>query len=1108
MIKILLTVFMIFLSGSVFASGAIDYDKNTSPSPNDELIGIVNPDGSWSMNRITIQGILDLIDSNTSSDEIPPTVQIYIEVDLSEVPADYFEITTDSLDILFQTQDNVGVTGCRWLIGAAPIATTGAVTIGDNSTSTSGYIAGTNTIYIGCYDAAGNWGYDSASVLYSPSSDTTAPVTTITTTDPQDIVSDTLSVAYTATDNEGINFCKWRVNAEPWKADGQGTLITGGSPVTTSGYTDGYSNLLYIKCWDNALNNSLDAITVNYNETADPDVTKPVITMVTPSQTITADSLSVAFLATDNSAITACKWRIGSLPDAGNGTVSTSPAATSGYSVGDNLLFIGCYDDAATPNWGYGAITVTYDTGGDTTPPVITFTSDDPSYITTDSFTAAFTVTDNVAPTTCRWLIGGTAGAGLGTLFNVTSGANIISTTGYLQTTNTLSIACRDAIGNSNEENMEVVYSGTASVINVDIPGSQAAKGGWTKVNDATAYGGSYLFWPGPRMYEGDITSSNTYSFTYTVSTPGWYLISIRGRRNTTGAYICVPHDGNILDKCNDVYIKTQEATPTGTIPQSNYWMKKMTSAYNWLTDFDKWTWSDKVQYAPDKGYNFYSYQEAGTHTIVVGPRAYDCGIDQIQLTPFPNGHISTSDLVGLHHDFATDPDDGISALMEMIMCEEEGITDYYGLAGCYGATQDPPHPEVNAVMTAIFGADPGFYNAGMYGDKSYALNAVANRWVAALNRGDDVWIMDGGTEDNTAAIYTMVKARLPGLNWKTRIHVVQHGYLNWQWTDPTAHNLLVNEVDYKLIDNGNYTPFGTADDNQPGGTARYNSYDAGLRRLNSESDWITDVNGDATYGAAASTVWTWYTTNSYQPRYISGEVDGSDAVTLLVALGVPLTQVYNIPTWMDYYMDGTGVGCVPTESPETSCSDAVDNDCDTYIDALDTDCQDEGTGDFTQGGASNYLVNINAEEYSAKIAYGSSFWTAYGTGSPNMMQALPDSGVNIGTGYAPASSPRLDYDITFNQTGTHYVWIKGTPISNGNTVHVGLNETYTATGLNCKMLLTETWTKFLADGTSRITVNVPSTGVHTLNVWMREDGMTIEEIVLTTQSAYDAESP
>jgi hypothetical protein len=36
-----------------------------------------------------------------------------------------------------------------------------------------------------------------------------------------------------------------------------------------------------------------------------------------------------------------------------------------------------------------------------------------------------------------------------------------------------------------------------------------------------------------------------------------------------------------------------------------------------------------------------------------------------------------------------------------------------------------------------------------------------------------------------------------------------------------------------------------------------------------------------------------------------------------------------------------------------------------------------------------------------------------------------------------------------------------------------------------------------------RATINVGSTGAHTVNVWMREDGVSIDKIVLTKSSSY-----
>ncbi len=53
---------------------------------------------------------------------------------------------------------------------------------------------------------------------------------------------------------------------------------------------------------------------------------------------------------------------------------------------------------------------------------------------------------------------------------------------------------------------------------------------------------------------------------------------------------------------------------------------------------------------------------------------------------------------------------------------------------------------------------------------------------------------------------------------------------------------------------------------------------------------------------------------------------------------GVPIEAVIsdlggNVPH------NGVGGGCVPTEDPEVSCADGIDNDCDGLIDGDDPDC-------------------------------------------------------------------------------------------------------------------------------------------------------------------------
>ena len=54
--------------------------------------------------------------------------------------------------------------------------------------------------------------------------------------------------------------------------------------------------------------------------------------------------------------------------------------------------------------------------------------------------------------------------------------------------------------------------------------------------------------------------------------------------------------------------------------------------------------------------------------------------------------------------------------------------------------------------------------------------------------------------------------------------------------------------------------------------------------------------------------------------------------------------------------------------------------------------------------------------------------------------QAQPACGQNITSNYA-SLSPRLDFQVNFTRTGTHYVWIHGRGNSgSSNSVHAGLD--------------------------------------------------------------------
>ena len=150
-------------------------------------------------------------------------------------------------------------------------------------------------------------------------------------------------------------------------------------------------------------------------------------------------------------------------------------------------------------------------------------------------------------------------------------------------------------------------------------------------------------------------------------------------------------------------------------------------------------------------------------------------------------------------------------------------------------------------------------------------------------------------------------------------------------------------------------------------------------------------------------------------------------------------------------------------------------------------------------------LVTFEAEHYDAKVDQGGASWTPYAGvsgASGTALQAGPDAGLKVDDNVA-GNSPRLDYKVNFSTPGTYTVWVRGTgPDYAGDSVHVGLDGTLASAGKNVTgfPLNAFGWTK--GSGTTA-TITVTTAGVHTVNVWMREDGTIIDKILLTTNAAF-----
>jgi hypothetical protein len=142
--------------------------------------------------------------------------------------------------------------------------------------------------------------------------------------------------------------------------------------------------------------------------------------------------------------------------------------------------------------------------------------------------------------------------------------------------------------------------------------------------------------------------------------------------------------------------------------------------------------------------------------------------------------------------------------------------------------------------------------------------------------------------------------------------------------------------------------------------------------------------------------------------------------------------------------------------------------------------------------------VLFEAETYESNTPALSRTWTLETTPSgysgTGVMRALIDGGTNTAL---LTTGPRLEYKINFpTGTANYYIAVLGRD-NNGDSIHVGLDSSvYTnsagqgLTGFNNSSY---TWQSNV-NGSPTILTNV-SGGVHTLKIWMREDGVIIDKI-------------
>ena len=190
------------------------------------------------------------------------------------------------------------------------------------------------------------------------------------------------------------------------------------------------------------------------------------------------------------------------------------------------------------------------------------------------------------------------------------------------------------------------------------------------------------------------------------------------------------------------------------------------------------------------------------------------------------------------------------------------------------------------------------------------------------------------------------------------------------------------------------------------------------------------------------------------------------------------------------------------------------DGDCDlndfsVLIDNLTGPLGGNGPAYLESGG----IVVLEAEDYdilTAGSGTSNDTWTLQSSGDAvggEYLQALPDDGTLIDGASIETDSPRFGFNVYFADAGTYYLWIRGSgPDADNRSIHFGLDGTPISQDWQSAVWLSFTqpfaWGYRTGSG-ALATITIASPGVHSLDFWMRDDGVQIDRVLLTLDTEY-----
>ncbi|MFT4640151.1 MAG: hypothetical protein ACI8T1_003476, partial [Verrucomicrobiales bacterium] len=208
---------------------------------------------------------------------------------------------------------------------------------------------------------------------------------------------------------------------------------------------------------------------------------------------------------------------------------------------------------------------------------------------------------------------------------------------------------------------------------------------------------------------------------------------------------------------------------------------------------------------------------------------------------------------------------------------------------------------------------------------------------------------------------------------------------------------------------------------------------------------------------------------------------------------------------------DGRVILATAVQSVGKGYTVTVNNITDPAGNMLPNDTTAEFTGNGPLLQTSLGFVVFEAEQYDRNL---DELWieeTEFGTPSEGVYMIVPNGGGGS------ESETKLEYDIKFVKTGTHYLWYRASGDSgNDDSAWLHLDgerpaerlENNTASMSGFGSTTDFVWASNAQDGGGQMSFDIASPGFHTISIARREDGSRFDKFVITTDSAFTPADP